>query len=360
MYLFLQYFLLPLHIIFKVKQMKFKTKDILKFQDYIKENENITIITHYNPDGDAIGSTTALLRYFRLIMKDVHIIIPNNVPHSIEFLLENVDYTVAELEFKKAKKRLQETGLLVIADMNENHRAGDNLEKVLNEINCKKVLIDHHVTPSQYDINFSYPEASSTCEVVWNVLYRLSKKKIFPQDISTSLYAGIMTDTGSLSFSCNNPELYGVIANLLKSGIQANKINQKIFDTYSKDRLLLLGYAISNKLRVFDKQRAAFIYLSLSELNRYNYQPGDLEGVVNYCLKLEGVDFCALISERDKKIRLSFRSKDESIDVNKFARKYWSGGGHVMAAGGKSYLSMDEVVKKITYQIQHQQFVVKD
>ena len=293
-------------------------------------------------------------------MKDVCIVVPNYIPHSIEFLLENTDYIIAEADFKKAKKRLQETDLLIIADMNDNSRCGDNLEKILNELNCKKVLIDHHVLPFGYDINFSYPEASSTCEVVWNVLYRLSGKKVFPPDISTSLYAGIMTDTGSLSFSCNDPGLYIVISNLLKSGIKANKINQKIFDTYSKNRLSLLGYAISRKLRVFDKQRAAFIAISLSELEKFNYQPGDLEGVVNYCLKLEGVDFCALISERDKKIRMSFRSKDESIDVNKFARKYWNGGGHVMAAGGKSFMSLSEVVKCFTEQIYNMDFIVKD
>ncbi|MGP1514972.1 MAG: DHH family phosphoesterase [Bacteroidales bacterium] len=340
--------------------MKFRRKDILLFQEYIKEFKNITIVTHYNPDGDAIGSTTALFRYFKLIMKDVQIVIPNYVPHNIDFLLDNVDYVVAEADFKKAKKRLQETALLIIADMNENSRTGDNLEKVLSVLDCKKVMIDHHIAPFQYDINFSYVHASSTCEVVWNVLNRLSNKKIFPMDISTSLYVGIMTDTGSLSYSCNHPELYMVISNILKSGIKANKINQKIFDTYSKERLGLLGYSISKKLRVFDKQRAAFIYLSVAELDKYHYQPGDLEGVVNYCLRLEGVDFCALISERDKKIRLSFRSKDENIDVNKFARKYWSGGGHVMASGGKSFLPLNEVVKKLTEQIYKKEFIVKD
>ncbi|MBO6117639.1 MAG: DHH family phosphoesterase [Bacteroidales bacterium] len=339
--------------------MKFKTKDILKFQQYIAECNRITIITHYNPDGDAIGSTVALYNYFKLIMKDVHLVIPNYLPYSIEFLVSQTEYTIAEAEFKKAKKRLQETDLLIIADMNANQRAGENLEKVLNEMQCPKVLIDHHIGPQQFDLNFSFPDASSTCEVVWNVLYRLSKKKVFPINISEPLYAGIMTDTGSLSFSCNAPELYIVISNLLKSGIKANKINQKIFDTYTHDRLNLLGFAISKKLRVFEKQRAAFISISAAELKKFNYKPGDLEGVVNYCLKLENVDFCALLSERDNKIRMSFRSKSEDIDVNKFANKYWKGGGHIMAAGGKSFLSLEETVKILTNQIYKKEFIVK-
>jgi len=340
--------------------MKFKTKDISLFKDYIKQAHSITITTHFNPDGDAIGSTCGMFHYLKSLKKDVKIVFPNNIPYSISFLVQNVDYIVAENNFKQAKKSLQDSDLLIITDINDKSRTGDNLEKVLQEINCTTILIDHHVTKSLYDINFSYPDASSTCEVVWNILSRLEQKKVFSIDISTSLYTGIMTDTGSLSYSCNSPNLYIVISNLLKSGIIASKINQKIFDTYSKDRLNLLGYAISKKLRVFDKQRAAFIYLSKQDLSRFHYQAGDLEGVVNYCLRLEVVDFCALISERDNKIRLSFRSKDEKIDVNKFARKYWEGGGHVMAAAGKSYLSLEEVVKIFTHQIYNKSFFVED
>jgi bifunctional oligoribonuclease and PAP phosphatase NrnA len=340
--------------------MKFRTKDIAQLKDYITEAQHISITTHFNPDGDAIGSTCGMYHYLKALGKDVKIIYPNNIPYSMSFLLQGVDYIVAENNFKQAKKHLQDSELLIMNDINDKSRAGDNLEIVLQEITCKTVLIDHHVKRSFYDLNFSYPDASSTCEVVWNILSRLEKKKVFPVDISTSLYSGIMTDTGSLSYSCNEPELYVVISNLLKSGIVASKVNQKIFDTYSKDRLSLLGYAISKKLRVFDKQRAAFIYLSKQELSKYHYQPGDLEGVVNYCLRLEIVDFCALISERDNKIRLSFRSKDKKIDVNKFARKYWDGGGHVMAAAGKSFLSLEEVVKIFTHQIYNNSFIVED
>lgn len=113
-------------------------------------------------------------------------------------------------------------------------------------------------------------------------------------------------------------------------------------------------------MRVFYKQRAAFIFLSKQELTKYNYKIGDLEGVVNYCLKLEGIDFCAMITEREDKIRMSFRSKDAYIDVNKFARKYWNGGGHVMAAGGKSYDTLNKVVETFTKQIYNQEFISND
>ena len=195
--------------------------------------------------------------------------------------------------------------------------------------------------------------------MVYNILSRLTKQKVLSKEISTALYLGIITDTGSVAYSSDDPEVYSVLHYVLKSGIRASKLHQKIFDTYSFNRLKLLGYAISHKIKVFPKQRAAFIYLSKKELKDFHYQIGDLEGVVNYCLKLEEVDFCAMLTEREDKIRISFRSKDASINVDVFARKYWNGGGHVMASGGKSYDSLDKVVKRLTKQIYNQDFISK-
>ncbi len=339
--------------------MRFKKQDIQKLKDLINEVENITIVTHYNPDGDAVGSGSAMYHYLKSIGKNVMFIIPNPIPKSIGFVLENVDYIEAEHNFKEAKKILLDTQLLLVLDMNNNSRSGTALENVLNTLACRKVLIDHHVKPDEFDISFSYPVSSSSCEVVYNLLVRLTQQKVFSKEISTALYLGVITDTGSVAYSSDDPEVYSVLYHLLKSGIQASKLHQKIFNTYSYDRMKLLGYAISKKMRVFFKQRAAFIYLSKKELKDFNYQPGDLEGVVNYCLKLEEVDFCALLTEREDKIRMSFRSKDDSLDVDVFARKYWNGGGHVMAAGGKSYEPLDKVVKTLIRQIYNMDFITK-
>lgn len=337
--------------------MKFSKNGIEKLRNLIETSQKITLITHYNPDGDALGASAAVFYYLKEKGKDVVSIIPNTFPKNIGFVVESIDYIIAEKEFKKAKNRILDSDCLIVLDMNANHRSGDNLEKVLNETNITKVLLDHHVSPEKYDIVFSYPQASATCEVVYNVLKRLDNKKIFSYDVSLPLYAGILTDTGSFSYSCDHSEVYDVVSNLLKAGLKASKIHQKLFDTYSYHRLSLLGYAIGKKFRFFPEQRAAFIYLTKRELKRFHYEIGDLEGVVNYCLKLEKVDFCALLSEREDKVRMSFRSKDPSVDVNVFARKYWNGGGHVMAAGGKSYEEMDVVVEKLTKQIKEKKFL---
>ena len=298
--------------------------------------------------------------YLKSLNKNPVCIFPNPLPQNISFVLENINYIVAEKDFKTAKHTIIQSDLLLIVDMNTNSRSGENLEKVINETSCKKVLIDHHMEPDKFDLNFSFSTSSSSCEVVYNLLSRLTGKKIFSVAISTALYLGVITDTGSVSYSNDSPEVYLVLSNLLKSGIKASVLHQQIFDTYSFDRLRLLGYAISRKMRVFYKQRAAFIYLSKKELAEHNYKVGDLEGVVNYCLKLEGIDFCALITEREDKIRMSFRSKNRDVDVNAFARKYWNGGGHIMASGGKSYDTLANVVKIFTKQIYNQDFINHD
>lgn len=340
--------------------MRFKTAEIDELRNILDKTNNISIITHYNPDGDAVGSSVALFHYLKEINKKPVCILPNPFPKNVSFVLKGVDYIVAEKDFKSAKHTISQSDLLLIVDMNTNSRSGENLEKVIQETSCKKVLIDHHVKPDKFDINFSFSDSSSSCEVVYNLLSRLTRKKVFSPIISTALYLGVITDTGSVSYSNDNPEVYMVLSNLLKSGIKASKLHQQIFDTYSFDRLRLLGYAISHKMRVFYKQKAAFIFLSKQELIKYNYKIGDLEGVVNYCLKLEGIDFCAMITEREDKIRMSFRSKDAYIDVNKFARKYWNGGGHVMAAGGKSHDTLSNVVETFTKQIYNQEFISND
>ncbi len=339
--------------------MRFRIKDITALDDLLKKSEKISIITHYNPDGDAIGSGVAMYHYVKSLGKQATFIVPNPFPKNIEFALENVNYFIAERTFKQVKQILLDSDLFLILDMNNNARSGESLERVLNDSMAKKILIDHHVKPDKYDLSFSYPESSSSSEVVYNILSRLTKQKVLSKEISTALYLGIITDTGSVAYSSDNPEVYSVLYYVLKSGIKASKLHQKIFDTYSFDRLKLLGYAISHKIKIFPKQRAAFIYLSKKELKDFNYKIGDLEGVVNYCLKLEEVDFCAMLTEREDKIRISFRSKDASINVDVFARKYWNGGGHVMASGGKSYESLDNVVKTLTKQIYNLDFISK-
>lgn len=327
--------------------MLFKKKNISELQDSISHSNNITIITHANPDGDAIGSTSGISNFLKEQGHDSTIIFPNTPAEGMDFVLKDLDYIIAEQDFKRAKETLLNTDLLFVVDMCAKHRANENLETILNTIQVKTILIDHHESPEEFDISFSYPKASSACEVAYNVITRLSKTKILSKNVSTCLYMGMLTDTGGFSYSNTDPNLYITLSNLVKSGIRPDKLNQQIFNTYSYNRLRLLGSSINENMQYFPKQKAVLIALDRKTLRHYHYVQGDLENVVNYGLKIRGVVFAALISEREKNIRMSFRSTDESIDVNLFARTYWNGGGHKMASGGRGFDTFENVKKRL-------------
>ena len=164
--------------------------------------------------------------------------------------------------------------------------------------------------------------------------------------IATGLYVGIMTDTGSFSFSCNYPVTFQITASLLRTGINAEQIHRHVYDTYSENRLRLLGYCLSEKLTILPEFSTAFIALSKAELDRFHHQVGDTEGIVNYALSVESIKLAVLLTERKDRIRLSFRSKGD-LSVNRIAREHFNGGGHKNAAGGDSFISLDDTIKKL-------------
>lgn len=174
----------------------------------------------------------------------------------------------------------------------------------------------------------------------------LGDEKLIDKNISEGIYTGIVTDTGSFSFSCNRPETYNITSKLIAHGVDAQKIHKLIYDTFSENRLRLLGYAISEKMMVWDEYHTALIYLSKEDLSKFNYQVGDTEGMVNYPLSMEKVNMSVLISEKDNLLRLSFRSKGE-FSVNDLCRKHFNGGGHKNAAGGRDADNIDAFIKKL-------------
>ncbi len=214
-------------------------------------------------------------------------------------------------------------------------------------INAKgvKIMIDHHINPdlTAYDFSFSTTETSSTSELIFDMMAELNPKLI-NKTISECIYVGIMTDTGSFSYSCNSEKTFRIVAELFKNGIDGVKIHKLIYDTFSESRLRLLGYCLSDKLVVLPKYHTAYIWLTKEELDRFNYKTGDTEGVVNYALGIKGIKFAALFTEREDKIRISFRSTD-TFEVNTFARRHYEGGGHKNAAGGDSFIPMKDTLE---------------
>jgi bifunctional oligoribonuclease and PAP phosphatase NrnA len=316
-----------------------------RFRDLLKKSRKVVIVTHSNPDGDAMGSSLGLFHYLKKLKKDVRVVIPNASPDFLAWLPGNrqvIDYTV---DAKKAEAAALKADLVFTLDFNSFKRI-ERLGEVLSRLTAPKVIIDHHPGPDDYaTISFHDEKACSTSELVYRLIEGMGDAKKLDRKIASSLYTGIMTDTGSFRYPCVKAETHRIVAALLETGIRPNDIHSEVYDSYSLHRMRLLGFALSEKLRVVEGTSAAYIALSEEELKRYNFQKGDTEGLVNYPFMIKGVTVCAMFTGAPEFVRVSLRSKGKT-DVNKYARQYFNGGGHVNAAGGRSYASLEETVRK--------------
>ncbi len=320
-------------------------KQIASVKDLIANKKNIIIVTHNNPDGDAIGSSLALYNYLIGKNKNVKVITPNKFPDNLAWLKGSSEILVYNMKTIKCNALIQNADIIFCLDFNALHRV-DKMEDALRNSNAIKILIDHHLQPELKSFNyiFSKIDITSTSELTYNLIAKLDGIEAITLDIANCVYVGIITDTGSFSYSCNYEDCFTICASLLKIGIDAETIHRKVYDTFSESRLRLLGYCLSEKLEVIDEFSTAYIWLTKEDLNRFNYQNGDTEGVVNYALSIDKIKFAALFTEREGIVRISFRSKGD-IDVNEFARNQFNGGGHRNASGATSKISLTDTIK---------------
>lgn len=323
---------------------KLKRKEIQKVRDILQSVHKIAVVFHFNPDGDAVGCALALYHYFKDDGYEVSVVSPNAFPDFLGWMDGSEQIIVAQEEPEKAQEAIRNAELLFVVDMNAPHRAGD-LADSIKKFKGAKILIDHHLQPDIVcDVMYSTSKTSSACELVYNFLYRyLTPQRPFTKAIAEALYVGIITDTGSVSYACDCPNTYHVLKKLITSGIDGESIHRKVYDNYSESRIRLLGLALSQRLTVLPEYGVSYIYLTKKDLLDNNFQIGDTEGFVNYGLSIKSVEFTAFFTERDNRIRVSFRSKGD-FDVNVFARTFFNGGGHRNAAGAFYYGTIQEAV----------------
>lgn len=316
-----------------------------KLSAAIKKSKRIAIVTHMNPDGDAMGSSLALSMYLQKLNKEVKVIVPNAFPQFLEWLPESKKAINFQTNEKKVKAFAAKCDLIFVLDFN-NFKRIEKLGDFLSELPVPKFMIDHHQQPEDMAKYYLHDvKACSTCELVYDLMKGMGHARMLDKKIAECLYTGLMTDTGSFRFSSVTYKTHLIISELLKTGMVPSDVHSAIYDTYSRDRMKLLGHAL-HKMHILSDHKTAYIALTGEELKHFNYQKGDTEGMVNYPFSIKGINFCALFTEAEEGyIKISFRSKGK-LDVNKFARTNFSGGGHINAAGGKSNLSLEDTVEK--------------
>lgn len=308
--------------------------------------KKIVIVGHTNPDGDAIGSSLALAEVLRSKGHEVLCALPNNYPYYLRWIPCSEQLVIYRNdEEHRADAAINEADIIVCADMNALTRADALGEAVAKNTTAKRVLIDHHLQPSEgFDVVFSYPESSSTAFLMYSVIVALFGKEAITATVATQLYVGIMTDTGNFAFSNLTPELFECVAALSATGIDIPTIYNNVYNSFTEGRAKLFGYAIHRKMKTLLGGRVAYMSLTEEEMRRYWFQQGDNEGFVNYPLTIKKMKMSAMFTAQTGFIRVSLRSRGD-IDVDTFARRYFNGGGHKNAAGGKSFVSMEETIE---------------
>lgn len=323
-----------------------KKEDIIAIQDLLATPKKIAIIPHRSPDGDAMGSTLALYHFLLKLDHQPVVISPNDFPNFLAWLPASETVLVYENDRENCTKVLKDAEIIFTLDFNALHRTGE-MEQVLSKITVPMIMIDHHQKPDTYAA-YTYSDTGfgSTCEMIYNFISFLGKKELIDKTIGTCIYTGITTDSGSFRFPSTTSATHRIVAELIDLGVENSEIHNALFDDNSYNRLQLLGRALQN-MKVFPEHKTSYTSLTQKELDEFHYEKGDTEGVVNYGLSIKGIHFAAIfIEHRDENIiKISFRSQG-SFDVNQFARENFNGGGHINAAGGKSYDSMKATLNK--------------
>lgn len=319
---------------------------IQKAHKYIEKGESFVIVTHVSPDGDAIGSALGLFHFLNAYGKEnVSVIVPNDYPNFLKWMPGTKDVTIYEKYPEFSEQLISDADVIFCLDFNDPKRIEKLADPVLKS-EARKVLIDHHLHPVEFcNVTMSYPNISSTSEMVFRFICRMGLFDLIDKNAAECIYTGMMTDTGAFTYNSNHPEIYTIIGELIKLGINKDLIYRRINQVYSEGRLRLMGYVLYEKMKVHHDMQAAMIALSVEELNRFNYQTGDAEGFVNLPLSIEGVSFSVFIREDSDYIKISLRSVGD-FPCNEFAAKYFNGGGHKNASGGEFYGTLEDAIKR--------------
>lgn len=327
--------------------MFFSEEQIKEIQQILENASEVVLVSHRNPDGDALGSTLGLKWIFdSIFMFKTTVIVPDAKPDFLQFLPGFDGVLVFENEKERSTVLIERCDVLFCLDFNHPSRTGE-MEKPIEARAAKghSVMIDHHQQPAPFaQFIGSDTGASSTSEMVYHFSQMLGVESRLGKEAATCLYTGIMTDTGSFRFSATSPETHRVAAHLLASEIQHWTIHEHIFNQNKLSKLQLWGEIFRNRLFQIEVLGVSYMVADADLLAQHQYEEGDLEGLVNFALSLKGTTLAALFSEKKGKVRISFRSVG-NFSVNAFAREHFEGGGHENAAGGSFPGTLDAAVQ---------------
>ena len=313
----------------------------------IQAASNIVITAHKSADGDSIGSSLGLLHFIEKLGKKAVICHPDKAPDFL-YWLDTTRIVLMDEAPEEVTALLKNADLIFCLDYNAISRVGPEMQMLLVEASCKKIMIDHHLHPEEFPtITVSETTASSTSQLIVELIEQSGHLNLLDEKIGTPLYLGILTDTGSFRFNSVQPRTHEILAKILAAGVQHHLIHEKLSDNNTETRLRLQGYAMSEKLEILYENNVGIISLSKEELAKYHYKKGDTDSLANLMLSIKGIIAAVVFTERDGIMKISFRSKGAENPVNVLAKEHFNGGGHANASGGMSELTVAETLDKL-------------
>ena len=320
---------------------------LARLSQLISDAETILITCHKSPDGDAIGSSLGLADYLRHLGKEPVVIVPDQYPDFLMWLPNTEKIIRYDKQRDKADLLFKIADLVFCLDYNAPSRV-DEMEEALVSSPATRVLIDHHLNPDvPADLIISEPEASSTCELVFRLVWQMGAFPTLTKQFAVPIYCGMMTDTGGFTYNSSRPEIFFIISELLTKRIDKDKIYRNVYHNYSESRIRLMGYVMYEKLVYMPEYNAAYYTLTKDELKRFRFIKGDAEGLVNIPQQIKGLRLSISLredTEKDRVVWVSLRSVD-NFPCNLMAEEFFNGGGHLNASGGRLNCAMDEAVK---------------
>ena len=317
------------------------------WRSLVSESQTVVLCCHQNPDGDALGSMLAMGEVLRQQDKDVVMVAPDQYPDYLQWLPNTEKIVRYDKRKEYVDTLLKMCDLVVCLDFNTASRT-DDMAPALCSSPAKKILIDHHPEPDiETVLSISHPEASSTSELVFRVVWQLGLFEQQTRHFAIPVYTGMMTDTGGFTYNSSDCDIYYIISQLLTKHIDKDRIYRNVYHNYSENRLRLVGHVLCNRLVVDEERHAAFFTITREDLKRYHFVKGDAEGLVNMPLQIKGLKLSISLREdtdKDHMVWVSLRSVDQ-FPCNEVAARFFNGGGHLNASGGKLNCSIEEAVE---------------
>ncbi len=329
----------------QLKQI-FSEEKLNQFRSLLRNIERIALVCHARPDGDAIGSMAGLGLILESLGYRVVGIAPSGLPQPLTWTAGQHLIMEYDAEPQRVREALAAAQLLIHLDHNDITRTDPDLAADILATDAPRIMVDHHLFPKDdFALQFSYPDSSSTCEMVYELALRMWPVERISPEVASALYMGLMTDTGSFAHSCSRPRTFEVAAGLVAQGADIPMIRNYVLGAYREERLRLYGHALSSCMELLADGQAGLITLPRSILDGYGYQPGDTEGLVNEPLTIAGVNMSVMLTERNpKSVRVSLRSRS-GVEVNRLAQEHFNGGGHAQASGGMLRMELGEAVE---------------